>query len=431
MYKSPRLQLPYIAPAQAQKHVTHNEALQVLDAITQMSVKSRTQIYPPTHPKKGESYLVPENAQEGWGNQSGKLTIWEGSMWHYYQPQNGWRAWDEQQSELLIFSQNIWESLQASGEGHQDFLGINAIADTTNRLVVASDSALFNHAGAGHRLKVNKLETGDTASLLFQTDWNGRAECGLTGDDNFHIKVSSDGSNWLDSFLIDSTTGYASFGLSYAAAPLSVGQHIFIEDTSGANPYLRLNDGANIAYLEIGGGEFRHNATGTAMDIVLYAGGQEKVRVSAADYTSMKCHLRPAIDDIYDLGAVDKRWDNIWSTNGVIQTSDERAKCEIFPISHGLDFVKALNPVSYKRKRSDNRCEEQHFGQTHYGLIAQEVERMLKTRKVDPTKFAPLVKRDGGEENEYLYGLRYEEFIAILIKSIQDLDQRIDEIAPH
>ena len=35
---SPVLSLPYIQPAQAQKHVTHNEALRILDAITQLSV---------------------------------------------------------------------------------------------------------------------------------------------------------------------------------------------------------------------------------------------------------------------------------------------------------------------------------------------------------------------------------------------------------
>ena len=42
--------LPLIQPAQAQKHVTHNEALKILDLIVQMSVASRT-------PSRNRSYV--------------------------------------------------------------------------------------------------------------------------------------------------------------------------------------------------------------------------------------------------------------------------------------------------------------------------------------------------------------------------------------
>ena len=43
MDQTPNLKLPYIMPSQAQKHVTHNEALRFLDAVVHLSVKSRTQ----------------------------------------------------------------------------------------------------------------------------------------------------------------------------------------------------------------------------------------------------------------------------------------------------------------------------------------------------------------------------------------------------
>lgn len=96
------------------------------------------------------------------------------------------------------------------GDGEFDTLGINAVADTTNRLAVASPASLFSHDGAGHQLKINKVSAGETGSVLFQTGFSGRAEFGLAGDDDFHVKVSADGSTWHEAMVISRTTGSVS-----------------------------------------------------------------------------------------------------------------------------------------------------------------------------------------------------------------------------
>src|SRR6185437_4575366 len=57
------------------------------------------------------------------------------------------------------------------------------------------------------RFTVNKEASTDTASLLFQDGFSGRAEIGLAGDDDFHFKVSPDGSAWTESLTIDKTSG--------------------------------------------------------------------------------------------------------------------------------------------------------------------------------------------------------------------------------
>lgn len=75
--------------------------------------------------------------------------------------------------------------------------------DGTNRLALSSPASLFNHAGNGHQIKVNKAAAGDTASLLFQTSWTGYAEMGLAGSNAFSIKVS-DGSTWKTGLSISS-----------------------------------------------------------------------------------------------------------------------------------------------------------------------------------------------------------------------------------
>lgn len=81
-------------------------------------------------------------------------------------------------------------------------IGINATPDDINRLAVMSDASLFSNAGNGHQIKLNKAAATDAGTLLFQTPWSGRAEMGLAGSDDFSIKVSGDGSNWLSALSI-------------------------------------------------------------------------------------------------------------------------------------------------------------------------------------------------------------------------------------
>lgn len=80
-------------------------------------------------------------------------------------------------------------------------LGINTSYDATNRLNVKSPAALFDNTGAGVQFKINKAAVSDTASLLYQTGYSGRAEAGLCGDDRFHLKTSGDGATWVDGIV--------------------------------------------------------------------------------------------------------------------------------------------------------------------------------------------------------------------------------------
>lgn len=57
------------------------------------------------------------------------------------------------------------------------------------------------------RYKLSKESAAKTLSFLFQDNFSGRAEIGLTGDDDFHFKVSADGTTWADAIIIDRSTG--------------------------------------------------------------------------------------------------------------------------------------------------------------------------------------------------------------------------------
>ena len=207
MDQSPNLALPYILPAQAQKHVTHNEAIRALDVLTQIAVASRTVAAPPATPAEGICYLVPTGATGVWATNTGRLAAFQDGAWAYFVPRTGWIAHVIDETATLAYTATGWSSLT----GATPILGVNATADTTNRLTVSAPATLLNHAGSGHQLKLNKANAAATASLLYQDNFSGRAEMGLTGDDDFHVKVSADGATWRDAVVIAAATGKAAF----------------------------------------------------------------------------------------------------------------------------------------------------------------------------------------------------------------------------
>src|SRR6476660_6611711 len=98
MNDTPNLALPYILAAQAQKHVTHNEAIRALDCLVQLSVASRTLSEPPASPDGGSRYIVASGAGGAWAGQDGKVAAYQDGAWAFYAPKEGWRAWAANES---------------------------------------------------------------------------------------------------------------------------------------------------------------------------------------------------------------------------------------------------------------------------------------------------------------------------------------------
>ena len=92
MSNTPNLDLPYIAAAQAQKHVTHNEAIRRLDALIQLSVADRDLSAPPAAPADGARYIVAANATGTWAGQEGRVAAWQAGAWAFLTPRAGWLA---------------------------------------------------------------------------------------------------------------------------------------------------------------------------------------------------------------------------------------------------------------------------------------------------------------------------------------------------
>ena len=210
MSETTHLGLPFLAAAQAQKHVTHNEALLRLDALMHLCVLTRGLSEAPAVPQEGARYLIGEAAAGAWLGHESEIAACQDGAWSFFSPKPGWRLWIEDEATLLVYADMRWMPL-VEETTLTSRLGISANADDYNRLVVSAPASLFNHAGAGHQVKLNKSDAQQTASLLFQTGYSGRAELGLAGDDHLHVKVSADGASWFEAIRIDNASGVVAF----------------------------------------------------------------------------------------------------------------------------------------------------------------------------------------------------------------------------
>ena len=168
----------------------------------------------------------------------------------------------------------------------------------------------------------------------------------------------------------------------------------------------------------------------------------------------------PYVDNSVTLGSSSYKWTAVYCGQSSINTSDRNQKKDITELDSSVkDFIMDLKPVSYKFKNTNDLDKHDR---THYGLIAQDVEETMNKMGMTALDFGgfckdqkmeeyetvnlkddgtPFKNSDGSDqmitaqrpiEGEYVYGLRYEEFIAPMIKTIQiqkiDIDEQQTEL---
>jgi len=108
MSDSTHLALPFLEAAQAQKHVTVNDALTRLDALVHLAVESASLSTPPGSPGAGDRWIVAGSATGDWAGEEGKLAAWIDGAWVIFDPQDGWQAWVKDTQSWLIYSGGAW-----------------------------------------------------------------------------------------------------------------------------------------------------------------------------------------------------------------------------------------------------------------------------------------------------------------------------------
>jgi len=108
MTDTPRLALPVIEAAQAQKHVTHNDALVLLDCLTQLAVESRVLTAPPASPADGACYIPAVGASGAWSGFDNALALYSGGGWLRLAPVSGLKAWVKAERLTLTYEDGVW-----------------------------------------------------------------------------------------------------------------------------------------------------------------------------------------------------------------------------------------------------------------------------------------------------------------------------------
>lgn len=253
MSGSKNLGMPFIEGPEAEYYVTHNEALRVLDTLVQLAVLTRSLSAPPAAPAEGERWIIGPSPTGAWSGRANQVAAWQDGAWQFSVPKAGWLAYAIDEGTLIGWNGSAWGDFFSTVTAVQNLsrLGIGATADATNPLSAKLNNALWAarsvaEGGDGNlRYKLSKESSAKTLSLLLQSNFSGRAELGLTGDDDFRIKVSPDGSTWRDALIVDRSSG------AVVADGLTLGRSIVgnaLPDSGRFNGNANNNVFAGIAY---------------------------------------------------------------------------------------------------------------------------------------------------------------------------------------
>jgi hypothetical protein len=523
------LKLPFLQASQADKHVSVNEALALLDVLVGQSVIASLANPPTLSPSEGDCYLIAPTATGAWQGKGNQLAVWRTGDWWFLPPQRGWQVRDQSKGDAArVFNGLAWVAPSTSS-GTMDQIEQFGLASSPTS--TTPFSALLNEASwtarsttqAGNgdlRIYARKQATSNVVSSVFQNGFSGRAEVGLCGDDAYSIKVSPDGSTWQTAVRIDPANFKVSFptGLvsvngvdlgrgggqvatnvalgggalgintsgnectaighlalasnlggsqntaigryalgtnSSGSFNVGVGQVALFFNTSGANN-TAIGQGALYANsvgnenTATGHAALSSNTTGsqnTAVGLFALYGnltGDKNTAVGRyamstgsgfSNCTALGHNAQVTASNQIQLG------DSLTTTYvyGTVQTrSDLRDKTDIRETAFGLDFIRALRPVDFRwnyredyRSKQDSPPKSRQEKATkhqrkrfHSGFLAQDVQAVLRDLGQD---FGGLQdhKIGGGQD---VFTLGYDEFIAPLVRAVQELADRLDTL---
>lgn len=397
MATTPKLKFTYVEAAQSQKHVPVNENSVALDALIQCSILGLYTVTPPVSPSDGDRYIIGASATGAWAGKDYKLAYLVDGVWRFFDPQKGWIVFNEADNRLYMLNSSFaWKAIayDDSFTAKFDKLGLGgATPDASNRLSINSPQALFNNAGAGVNLYLNKSSAVNDAAFTFQTAFSTRAIFGLLANNNFTLKVSPDGSSFYSPLVINSdgttitftgqnpnnnnavafsksrsnTTSYrysygdvGGFTSDAAGGAYWRGVHMF-GPTGGINysgaltypsmaNYFEYDAAINPTYSrfvwDVG------NSGGNTHELIFRVNSSTdllKLNGSAASFAKS---IIPFVDNSITLGASGARWSAVWAANGTIQTSDARDKniVSVIDAEKAVNLLAALSPVLFNWK---------------------------------------------------------------------------------
>lgn len=177
MADTTRLELPLLAPAQSQKHVTVNEAFARLDALTQMVLAGVGTTVPTVAPTEGEAHAIGQGAGGVWAGQDGRIALFLNNGWVFLTPGGGWRAWDASEGVAVTFDGVAW----VEGAGAMSPSGAGFLHRTVEIDHSLSSGATSTVAGA---IPGDAIVYGITGRVLSTIGGAASFDVGVSGSAN-------------------------------------------------------------------------------------------------------------------------------------------------------------------------------------------------------------------------------------------------------
>lgn len=220
MAESPNLVLPYIQASQAQKHVTHNEAIRLLDGMVQLAVLSRTLTSPPGSPADGDRYIVASGATGAWATWDLNVAFWIDGAWVRLVPRLGWIAYSVADSAHYAWNGSAWVAFVGGGGG-------SSFDDLAFQLTDNADATKVA------KFQLSGITTGTTRTFTFPDTTSTLAVLAAT-------QTFTGTTNFTGTFSVDAATGTLVSATGTATANVGSGA-----TTSGTTKTVNLGTGGD------------------------------------------------------------------------------------------------------------------------------------------------------------------------------------------
>lgn len=135
---SDRYALPLLQSGQAQKEVTHNQAVAAIDALLHLAVASRSTAIAPPAPVAGSAWIVGAEAGGIWAGRAGMLALFDSAGWSFVAPRDGCLAY--------VLDEGVY-AVRAGGSWHADAWPVRALAIGGRTMLAAAPPVLPPLAG--------------------------------------------------------------------------------------------------------------------------------------------------------------------------------------------------------------------------------------------------------------------------------------------
>ena len=342
-----------------------------------------------------------------------------GTNWEIGEREAGkWQIWeDDSDSVVATFTSSGNVGIGTSSPDHQlDISGDGGTLRVTQELDVAT--AGLNLMGASNQGNLGRINIWQTATstkggyIRFDTCPSG------TNTFTERMRIDSSGNVLVgntDPTPYDRTSGNAiALGDGLISSAQSGGNAaIFNRMTNDGSIVQFRKDGTTVGSVNSSDGDL---AIGTGTCGIRFNDGVNAV-------IPFNITTNAQVDNSLDLGFGTLRWDDIYATNGTIQTSDRNEKQDIAELSDAEQRVAvAAKGLLRKFRWKDSVAEKGDEARTHFGIIAQDLQAAFAAEGLDAGDYAMFISStwtdEETNEEKTRMGVRYSELLAFIISAI-------------